>query len=292
MKHSHFSRSYGQLRANVTTLHLQLRGLRVLALYCLLLPFPPETGRLTPVGFVHIKTHACWLRVDQETHACHRCAANKRLHGGRYKSFVEPWAGVLFLNSISIRHKAKMSWGGFGKNPDPRKKCTLCNETCHLTSECPNQSGPAPAPAPAPAPPPPPARSYASAVATKSEAAARSAKLVAYPLDPRAAKPNPTAAPFTPRTAEPGSAAAPSVPSTAQPVTTSVPIRSTAAPSGPAAASSQESLSPYEEKHKLGHRIGYGTRNDLLPVKDQKQAPTVLTNYVRITNRPKLSTLR
>jgi hypothetical protein len=191
----------------------------------------------------------------------------------------------------SITHKAKMSSGGFGKNPDPRKKCTLCNETGHLASECPNQTGPAPAPAPAPAPPPPPARSYASAVATPitpSEAAARFARLVVYPLDPPAAKPNPAAASFTPRTAGPSPAAAPSVPSTAPPATPTVPFRPTAPASAPAAASSQRSLSPNEEKHKLGHRIGYGTRNDPLPVRDQNQAPTVLTNYVQIKNRPKL----
>ena len=182
-----------------------------------------------------------------------------------------------------------MSSRGFGKNPDPRKKCTLCNETDHLASECPNQTGPAPAPAPAPAPPPPPARSYASAVAapiTPSEAAARFARLVVYPLDPPAAKPNPTAASFTPRTAGPGPAAASSVPSTAPPVTTTVTSRPAAAVSGPAATSLQKSLGPNEEKHKLGHRIAYGTRNDRLLVKDQKQAPTVLTNYVKITKRP------
>jgi hypothetical protein len=51
--------------------------------------------------------------------------------------------------------------------------------------------------------------------------------------------------------------------------------------------SPQKSLGSTEEKHERGLRIGYGTRNDRLPVKDAQQAPTVLTNYVRITNRPK-----
>lgn len=126
-----------------------------------------------------------------------------------------------------------MSWSGFVKNPpDPRKKCTLCNETGHLASECPNQTGPAPAPAPAPAPPPPPARSYASAAArpiTQDPAAAeRFNRLVGYPRDPKAAKPNPAAAPKP--------AAAPSVSSATQPVTTAVPSRPAVAPTVPSTA--------------------------------------------------------
>lgn len=186
-----------------------------------------------------------------------------------------------------------MSWSGFGKNPDTRKRCTICNEPGHLASECPNQPSPAPAPAPtsapspAPPPPPPPARSYASAAATpitQSAAATRFSKRVVYPLDPQAAKPNPAAATFKPANAGPISAATPSA---VRPATTDVPLRSTTAAPNPPPASLQKSLGPTEQKHKDGLRIGYGTRNDRLPVKDQQQAPTVLTNYVRITSRPK-----
>lgn len=192
-----------------------------------------------------------------------------------------------------------MSFSGFCKNPpDTRKKCTLCNGIGHLASDCTNRPGPAPAftpaaassPPPAPAPPPPPARSYASAVATPitpAAARARFDKLVAYPLDPRSAKPNPAAASFRPRAAAPDPAVAPSVPTTAQPVNTAVASRPTPAAPGPAASSSQKPLSTIEEKHNLGHRVGYGTRNDCLYEGDQQHERKVLTNYVEIIDRPK-----
>lgn len=135
-----------------------------------------------------------------------------------------------------------MSWSGFVKNPpDQREKCTLCNETGHLASECPNQTGPAPAPASAPAPPPAPARSYASAAAARPitqdpAAAERFNRKVAYPQDPKAAKPNPAAAPFRPKAAASKPAAALSVSSASQPVTTAVLSRPAVAPNVPSTA--------------------------------------------------------
>ena len=184
-----------------------------------------------------------------------------------------------------------MSWSGFGKNTaDPRKKCTLCEDTGHLASECAKQPGPAPAPAPAPAPLP--ARLHASSVANASpasDAVKRFEKLVAYPLDPRGTKPNPAALPF--RHGRSAAAAQPDPP-TAGTVTSAAASRTLTAQPGPAPAPSQKSLSPTEQ-HERGLRIEYGTRNDPLPVrgqqlKDQQQTRTVLTNYVRITKRPKL----
>jgi hypothetical protein len=218
-----------------------------------------------------------------------------------------------------------MSWSGFRKNKDMRKKCTFCNGTGHLASECPNQPGPAPAPAPAPPPAPPAAtaRSYASTAATSTMQSAtvkRCFDPVAIPLhSPAAAKPNPAAAASTPATAGLRPAAAPYVPLAAQPVTTPASPPLTIASSRPTTTgpnpSAGRSIPSTTASSSAAHDTGwfnvdlasigieltqeqkswspikqkheFGIRVGYGTIGNKSRKPEVLTNYVKIVKRPR-----